>query len=46
MYKRTIKGRKEYIFKNTDEFRKFFPDEKLERNWREADVGSYTLTDD
>jgi hypothetical protein len=46
MYKRTIKGRKEYIFKNTEEFRKFFPDEKLERNWRKADVGSYTLTDD
>ena len=46
MYKRTVKGRKEYIFKNTNEFRKFFPDERLERNWRKADVGSYTLTDD
>ena len=46
MYERVVKGRKEYIFKNTKEFRKFFPDEKLEPNWRKADVGSYTLTDD
>ena len=46
MYERTVKGRQEYIFKNTKEFRKFFPDEKLESDWRAADVGSYTLTDD
>ena len=46
MYERVVKGRKEYIFKNTKEFRKFLPDEKLEPNWRKADVGSYTLTDD
>ena len=46
MYERTVKGRKEYIFKNEKEFRKFLPDEKLESNWREAPEGSYVVSDD
>ena len=46
VYERTVKGRKEYIFKNEKEFRKFLPDEKLESDWRAASKGSYAVSDD
>tara|TARA_R110000824_G_scaffold97696_6_gene233383 strand:- start:853 stop:1590 length:738 start_codon:yes stop_codon:yes gene_type:complete len=46
VYERIVKGNKEYVFKNEEEFRNAFPLEPLKSNWKTAPVGSYTLTDD
>lgn len=46
MYDRIVKGSKEFIFDNEQEFREYLPLEKLYNNWKEAPEGSYTRTDD
>ena len=46
MYERKVKGVYEYVFKSEKEFRNYFPNKNLEKNWRTARNGSYTLTDD
>ena len=46
MYERKVKGKREFVFKSKKEFKKYFPNKKLEINWRTARNGSYTLTDD
>ena len=46
MYERKDKGKREFVFKSKKEFKKYFPNKKLEINWRTARNGSYTLTDD
>ena len=46
MYERKVKGVYEYVFKSEKEFRNYFPNKNLEKDWRTARNGSYTLTDD
>ena len=46
MHKRVIKGVPRYVFKDENEFREMFPDEKLVKDWREAEESDWVLTDD
>jgi len=46
VYERTVKGKAEYIFEDEKQFRKHFPLEPLEPDWRTAKEGYYTLADD
>ncbi len=46
MYERIIKGNKEYVFDNEEEFRNMLPLEPLKADWKTAPIGSYVLTDD
>jgi len=46
VYERKIKGKREFVFKSKKEFKKHFPNELLEKDWRTARNGSYVLTDD
>ena len=46
MYERKVKGEREFVFESEEEFREYFPNKDLEKDWRTARNGSYTLTDD
>lgn len=46
MHKRVIKGVPRYVFKDENEFREMFPDEKLVKDWKKAEESDWVLTDD
>ena len=46
MYLKTIKGVDYHLFDNEKEFRKEYPKEKINTNWRTAEEGEWTISDD
>lgn len=46
MVSRKIKNVIHMIYENEEEFRKYLPDVKFTKNWREGDEGSWVRTDD
>tara|TARA_X000001388_G_scaffold31088_1_gene21983 strand:- start:4440 stop:5165 length:726 start_codon:yes stop_codon:yes gene_type:complete len=46
MYLKTIKGVDYHLFDNEKEFRKEYPKEKINTDWRTAEEGEWTITDD
>ena len=45
MYLKTIKGVDYHLFDNEEEFRKKYPKEKINTDWRTAE-GEWTINDD
>ena len=45
-YSKRVKKELHYIFFDKDEFRKVYPKEKIQDNWREAEEGSWCYSDD
>ena len=46
MYLKTIKGVDYHLFDNEEEFRKKYPKEKINTDWRTAEEGEWTISDD
>tara|TARA_R110002020_G_C16237319_1_gene768856 strand:+ start:471 stop:1238 length:768 start_codon:yes stop_codon:yes gene_type:complete len=43
---KTIKHKKHYLFDTIDEFKAFYPEDKIVGNWRKGNTGDWVFTDD